>query len=114
MQEAVEAGASLLDLSPDGKSLLELAQRAGAVHAARFMLDRGVDPNVKTNTHETLLHRAARQGDLGFVALLLEYGANPEAVDGKKRRPVDVVVPKGGYVHSLLASRSKQHQPLLF
>ncbi len=114
MQEALDSGASLGARSPDNLNLLEVAQKAKATLAARFLLDRGCSPNVQTNTGETLLHRAARQGDFGFVSLLLEYGADAESLDGKRRRPVDVVRPKEGYVHDLLRSKSKDRQPSLF
>lgn len=114
MREAMEAGADWRSINAGMESLLEVAQKAGAVHAARFLLDQGMDANVVTKTHETLLHRAARQGDMGFVSLLLEYGADPESRDRKHRRPIDVVTPKGGYVHALLTSKSKTVQPTLF
>lgn len=110
----MEAGADLHAANPDGKSLLDVAQQVGALHVGRFLLDHGLNPNVVLSNHETLLHRAARQGDMGFVSLLLEYGANPDTKDRKMRRPVDVARPQGGYVHALLASKSKQVQPHLF
>lgn len=114
IREALEQGASLQSRTPSNLTLLEVAQQAGAHNAARYLLERGVSAQVQTQSGDTLLHRAARQGDHGFVCLLLEYGADTEVRDAKNRRPVDVVRPKGGYVHDELLRRSKDTQPTLF
>lgn len=115
MIEALNAGASLDEHSAvDRLTLLEVAQKSGAVEAATFLLERGTSPNVITRSGETLLHKASRQGDYGFVHILLQYGADPELKDRRQRRAIDVVRPKDGYVHDLLRKRSKLVQPELF
>lgn len=114
LQEAISEGADIHAKTNDGSHLLEVAQKHGSLAAASFLLVRGVNANVPTSNQETLLHRAARQGDMGFVSLLLEHGADPESLDRFRRRPVDVARPKGGYVHRLLFSKSAIKQPQLF
>ena len=53
----------------------------------KFLLERGVDPNVMTRWGKTALHNAIlSDNDLQIVALLLEHGANPAAVASRPER----------------------------
>lgn len=51
----------------------------------RFLLDRGVDPNVTSNDWGAPLHRAVAGGKLNLVKMLLEAGADPTAISGGRK-----------------------------
>ncbi|RDW70548.1 ankyrin repeat domain-containing protein [Aspergillus mulundensis] len=51
----------------------------------RFLLDKGVDPNVTSNDWGTPLHLAVRVGKVNLAKMLLEAGADPTVVScGRK------------------------------
>jgi ankyrin repeat protein len=57
---------------------LERAVRAGDRATAKVLLVQGVDVDQRTDRWEnTRLMRAAQQGDVAMVNLLLEHGADP-------------------------------------
>lgn len=65
----------------------------GSTPVARLLLTHGADPNqADSSTGHTPLHDAARTGFLDTVQLLVEFGANPQAVDKANCRPVDLAV----------------------
>jgi len=49
----------------------------GHLDVVKFLLERGVDPNVRNNPGDTPLHYAAERGHLDVVKFLLERGADP-------------------------------------
>jgi len=52
---------------------------------AAFLLDNGMNPNHMNWHHVTLLHDMAQEGDLGKALLLLDHGADINAVDEEYR-----------------------------
>ena len=52
---------------------------------AAFLLDRGMDPNHMNWHRLTLLHHMAAEGDLGKARLLVDHGADIDAVDEEYR-----------------------------
>ncbi|KAK3689334.1 ankyrin repeat-containing domain protein [Podospora appendiculata] len=66
----------------------------------RALLDAGADPNAPDSTAEkfTLMHRAARQGDISMLKLLLEYQANPCSEDNEGMQPIHEAA-VNGHVH---------------
>ena len=42
----------------------------------KLLLDAGVNVNAMDNLHETALYKAAENGDIDAVRLLLDYGAD--------------------------------------
>jgi ankyrin repeat protein len=52
---------------------------------AAFLLDNGMDPNHMTWHHVTLLHDMAQKGDIPKARLLLDHGADINAVDEEYR-----------------------------
>ncbi len=64
---------------------LYIAARNGQLEAARFLLDRGADPNFVGFNRAPVLHWAAYSGNQALLRLLLERGADPHAVDGAYR-----------------------------
>jgi len=96
----VEAGAEVSHSSPEYGSALVVAAASGHEEFARFLLDRGADPNVADRWGFTALHYALRDGITaigmsreriptdsywlrpglpGLVKPLLDHGANPNA-----------------------------------
>ena len=72
------AGADVNDTGPDGASVLVVATHSGHGALARFLLDRGANPNAAIVGY-TALHAAVLQGDLKVVRALLDHGASPNA-----------------------------------
>jgi ankyrin repeat protein len=52
---------------------------------AAFLLENGMDPNHMNWHHTTLLHHVASEGDIAKARLLLDHGANIDAVDQEYR-----------------------------
>jgi ankyrin len=50
------------------------------VHATQLLLDRGADVNIQRNDHQTPLHLASYFGNVEIVRLLLNHGADLEAI----------------------------------
>jgi ankyrin repeat protein len=74
----VAAGAGVDDRAPDGYSAMQLASHSGHSELARWLLDRGADPNA-ADVGFTTLHTAVLTGDLPLVNALLAKGASPNA-----------------------------------
>jgi ankyrin repeat protein len=64
---------------------LYIASRNGQLEAARYLLDRGADPNFLGFNGAPVLHWAAFSGNQALVRLLLERGADPQRLDGSYR-----------------------------
>ena len=63
---------------------------------AKFLLERGMDPNHMNWHRFTLLHHFAAKGDVAKVTLLLDHGADIDAVDEEYRlTPAGVAARRG-------------------
>ena len=63
---------------------------------AAFLLDHGMDPNHMNWHRLTLLHHMAAEGELGKARLLVEHGAEVDAVDEEYRStPLGVAARRG-------------------
>ncbi|KAK3317558.1 ankyrin repeat-containing domain protein [Cercophora scortea] len=71
-----------------------------AIAGVRALLDAGAKPDAPETTTErfTLMHRAARQGDISMLKLLLEYNANPCSKDNEGIQPIHEAA-INGHVH---------------
>ena len=67
----------------DADSLLAAAANGDLAEVKRLVVDCGVDPNVQDDLGMTPLHRAASDGYLEVVELLLEHGANSNIQENK-------------------------------
>jgi hypothetical protein len=63
---------------------------------AAFLLDNGMDPNHMNWHRFTLLHHMAAAGELGKARLLLDHGADVDAIDDEYRStPLGVAARRG-------------------
>lgn len=68
----------------DGKwpNSLYLASITGFSETVQYVLDQGVDVNVRSGAQSTALHRAASAGNVATFELLLDRGAEPLIIGG--------------------------------
>jgi hypothetical protein len=125
-----EAEALDLVMSPDvpnafGKTPLMVAAGRDELRAARFLLDRGANPNARTESlrgpalaHDarTALMYAAARGSLAMIRLLVGAGADVHAADTKGATALDYLVGRGplSVNPKLSASELGQAARLLF
>jgi cytohesin len=82
------------DLNPQvwrDETLLHVAIHEGRLSTAKWLLERGADPNtVREKDAWTPLHQAASRGVSSIVTELLRHGADPAAKDRHGHTPRDV------------------------
>ena len=81
-------------------ALLHAADRGDADEVRRLLHSHGVDVNWCDYDGKTLVHICAAQGKYRMVEILLEEGANKNAVDRWNRAPLQVRTHYGLLVHS--------------
>ena len=88
----------------DGETILYIACDLGHEPTVRSLLRRGALPNECTgypnasaidSRRRSPLHIAARRGHMGAAMLLLEYGADVNALTEDGRGPVDIAIERG-------------------
>lgn len=95
VEELLRGGAQVNGRNRFGRTALQVMMM-GSTPVARILLMNGADPNVAdSSTGHTPLHDAARTGFLDTVQLLVEFSANPQAVDKANCRPVDLAMKHG-------------------
>jgi ankyrin repeat protein len=83
LQLLAKHGASLTTRTASGECLLHRAAESHLVETAKFLIETGLDVNARTENGVTPLHCAAQgyaTSDIDMVKLLLEHGANVNAV----------------------------------
>ena len=65
------------------------ARRSWLVDVARVLLEHGMNPNHMNWHHVTLLHDMAQDGDIAKAPLLLDHGADINAIDEEYRSTPD-------------------------
>jgi len=94
---ALVRGGQLDAYDIDGRTTLEIAQAYGRCDWVRELVQLGADPNRAIGKGaDTLLHRSARKGDVGFSVALLQNGADPNAAGRAGQRPIHLTV-RGGF-----------------
>ena len=94
MQVMMEKGAPVDTRNRGGQTPLHKAVGYRRLAAAKFLLEKGANPNAEINAKKypfwsgTPLHEAAENGDAKMFDLLVEYGANINAKDAYGRTPV--------------------------
>jgi hypothetical protein len=77
---------------------LGVGTQVGSERLVRMLLEMGADPNIAVNSDgETVLHIAARAGNLGMVELFLQRGAYINPVTVKTERTPLYYASAGGY-----------------
>jgi hypothetical protein len=61
-----------------GQGPLACAVYSGHIEAAKYLLDRGANPEAKDETGDTVLWLAISSKNVDMVKLLLDHGANPQ------------------------------------
>jgi hypothetical protein len=91
-----------------GESLLGAAAAAGQIEVARMLIARGARLDNRTDvTLETPLTEAAQMNHTEIVQLLLDHGANRDAMDVLDRTALDWAHENGNYrMASLLLART--------
>ena len=106
-------------LSKDGNRLekrdtyqrtpLHSAARFGALSAARFLLERGADPNVKDESDNTPLHLASTFRHDDIIHLLIQHKADVNMLNAQGQAPLCLASMYGNAasITSLLAGEAK-------
>jgi hypothetical protein len=112
--ELIAGGADPEAVDADGVAALHRAVRTRSASAARALLEHGADVHRRNGTGSTPLHLAvqttgrtgsgspaARDEQARVIAVLLEYGARPDDVDGRGRSVIDAA--SSDWIRALLA-----------
>jgi ankyrin repeat protein len=96
VHSALGRGANVHCRDLNGSSVLEQAERFEQSDIARILIANGADPNQRIgNRGDTLLHRAAASGNIGFAVVLLEHGADANAMNGTGQSPLHLAAGRG-------------------
>lgn len=88
VQQAIDAGADVNARDYKGDTALHLAADAAEHDSIQHLLDAGANPNLQNERGETPLHLAARKQFSECTKALLEGGADPGIVDGQGATPL--------------------------
>ncbi|KAJ3614197.1 hypothetical protein NHX12_017772 [Muraenolepis orangiensis] len=95
VERSLREGADVNCVNEFGRTPLQVMMM-GNTTVARLLLSYGARPNVADqSTRTTPLHDAAREGFLDTVKVLVEFSADPRALDFHNRRPVDLAKESG-------------------
>src|SRR5262249_12971341 len=70
----------ILKSTPDPEPWWSTATPRTSEHA-RWLMERGLDPNRRNWLGMTLLHRCAVRGDIGVAQVCLDFGADIDAIE---------------------------------
>lgn len=93
----VERGGNLFCLDDCGASLLH---HCPDVSCLRYLISQGLDVHGKDKTGATALHSCLDRWSTTVVNVLLEYGADPNAVNNMGATPLHVALNGTGDLHS--------------
>ncbi|MFP4497950.1 MAG: ankyrin repeat domain-containing protein [Vulcanimicrobiota bacterium] len=79
---------------------LHLAAGFDLIEIIKYLLDLGMDIDVRDRKGKTALHHAAEEDNYAMAEYLLEKGANPNLIDENNRTPLDYTAEN--YYHPLV------------
>ena len=80
----IDSGADINDFDEEGVSILDMAVTYDNIQIVRYLISEGIDVNkTKRRSKFTPLMAAASYGRVEMTKLLIEHGADKEAVDAK-------------------------------
>ena len=85
----LEAGMPIDHTDSNGFTALHIAANYDQILMVRHLLGKGFSAAHANKWGDTPLHRAAAQGFAAMCQLLLESGADPEAMDGRNQTAAD-------------------------
>ncbi|KAJ3225252.1 Arf-GAP with coiled-coil, ANK repeat and PH domain-containing protein 1 [Clydaea vesicula] len=97
---AVGLGASLNACDMHGRNAIQLAVSNNDIDMADFLLQWNSSPNspdsngLSRKSFLSLMHLAAKSGNLNMVVLLLKRNADPSAEDVNRKKPIDYALEK--------------------
>ena len=100
VQAALDDGQDIDAFAPDGFTPLALTVFFGNRSLARRLIEAGADPNLRANNaqHVGPIHAALARGDVQILELLLQMGADPNAVQERNFRPLHEAASSGNTV----------------
>ena len=75
-------------LDEKGDSFLHHSVSKQKYDITEYLLQKGINPNIKNPHGETAFLQACRKGRMSFVQLLFKYGANPDIYDNSNDSPL--------------------------
>ncbi len=87
VQDGVEGFQAAMAQNANDKALAEAVRKADA-GAVRMLLGAGANPNTRTASSSTPLHRAAAWGLVDIARMLLDHEANVNALNSKSITPL--------------------------
>lgn len=86
----IESGADIHDFDDEGVSIFDMSVTYNNIDMVKFMIEKGIDVNFTSRRSRfTPLMAAVSYGRIEIVKILLEHGANQEAVDDKGFSSID-------------------------
>ncbi|XP_022980787.1 ADP-ribosylation factor GTPase-activating protein AGD3-like [Cucurbita maxima] len=76
----------------EGCTLLHLTCETGDIGMLELLLQCGANVNAIDSRHQSALHHCIVKGKTGFAKLLLSRGADPRAVNGDGKTPLELAV----------------------
>ena len=89
------ADLSLKRESDEGDTALHRVAERGHNPSVQFLIDKGVDPNIRNDYEETPLHKAVEEGHIQVVQFLLDRGADPTMTDSDGESALHLAAQKG-------------------